>query len=150
MTQKKHINNFLAPTQSRDNPANLFMFMFFSFPDRCGSGPKCRLDGPPPSIPLRPRTPPLHLPGPPPPGALQKEPGRLGETEGGWGGRSCGLREGSCSYNGRLGGDLPKMAVGTGHTSGASRFFHSSAIGPQGVHARHVPSKERRLPYGGP
>ena len=29
MTRKKHINNFLAPTQSRDNPANLFMFMCF-------------------------------------------------------------------------------------------------------------------------
>ena len=27
MTQKKHINKILAPTQSRDNPANLFMFM---------------------------------------------------------------------------------------------------------------------------
>ena len=31
--EKKHINNFLAPTQSRDNPANLFMFMCFSFPE---------------------------------------------------------------------------------------------------------------------
>ena len=31
MTRKKHINKFLAPTQSRDNPANLFMFMCFSF-----------------------------------------------------------------------------------------------------------------------
>ena len=30
--KKKHINKFLAPTQSRDNPANLFMFMCFSFP----------------------------------------------------------------------------------------------------------------------
>ena len=27
MTRKKHIDNFLAPTQSRDNPANLFMFI---------------------------------------------------------------------------------------------------------------------------
>ena len=32
MTRKKHINNFLAPTQSRDNPANLLMFMCFFFP----------------------------------------------------------------------------------------------------------------------
>ena len=32
MTRKKHINKFLAPTQSRDNPANLFMFMCFFFP----------------------------------------------------------------------------------------------------------------------
>ena len=30
---KKHINKILAPTQSRDNPANLFMFMCFSFPE---------------------------------------------------------------------------------------------------------------------
>ena len=31
--KKKHINKFLAPTQSRDNPANLFMFMcVFSCP----------------------------------------------------------------------------------------------------------------------
>ena len=29
MTRKKHINNFLASTQSRDNPANMFMFMCF-------------------------------------------------------------------------------------------------------------------------
>ena len=37
MTRKnKHIGKFLAPTQSRDNPANLFMFMFFSFPDTQG------------------------------------------------------------------------------------------------------------------
>ena len=28
---KKHINNFLAPIQSRDNPANLYMFMCFFF-----------------------------------------------------------------------------------------------------------------------
>ena len=32
MTRKKHINKFLAPTQSRDNPANLLMFMCFFFP----------------------------------------------------------------------------------------------------------------------
>ena len=31
MTRKKHINKILAPTQSRDNPANLFMFMCFFF-----------------------------------------------------------------------------------------------------------------------
>ena len=30
---KKHINKILAPTQSRDNPANLFMFTCFSFPE---------------------------------------------------------------------------------------------------------------------
>ena len=30
---KKHINKLLAPTQSQDNPANLFMFMCFSVPD---------------------------------------------------------------------------------------------------------------------
>ena len=29
MTRKKHINKFLADTQCRDNPANLFMFMCF-------------------------------------------------------------------------------------------------------------------------
>ena len=29
----KHINNILLPTQSWDNPENLFMFMCFSFPD---------------------------------------------------------------------------------------------------------------------
>ena len=29
---QKHINRFFAPTQSRENPANLFMFMRFSFP----------------------------------------------------------------------------------------------------------------------
>ena len=34
MTWKKHINKCLAPTQSRDNPANLFMFMCFSFPEK--------------------------------------------------------------------------------------------------------------------
>ena len=28
---KKHINKFLPPTQSRDNPANLFMFMFYYY-----------------------------------------------------------------------------------------------------------------------
>ena len=28
---KKNINNLLAPTQSRENPANLFLFMCFSF-----------------------------------------------------------------------------------------------------------------------
>ena len=32
--KKKHINKILAPTQSRDNPANLFMFMCFSFSSR--------------------------------------------------------------------------------------------------------------------
>ena len=31
MTQKKHINKILAPTQSRDNPAN--MFVCFSCPE---------------------------------------------------------------------------------------------------------------------
>ena len=31
MTPKKHINNFLVPNQSRDNPANLFMFIGFFF-----------------------------------------------------------------------------------------------------------------------
>ena len=30
---KKHINKILPPTHSRDNPANLFMFMCFSFPE---------------------------------------------------------------------------------------------------------------------
>ena len=29
---KKHKNKILTPTQSRDNPANLFMFMCFFFP----------------------------------------------------------------------------------------------------------------------
>ena len=29
--EKKHINKFLAPTQSRNNPTNLFMFMCFFF-----------------------------------------------------------------------------------------------------------------------
>ena len=33
MTPKKHMNEFLTPAQSRDNPANLFMFMCFSFPE---------------------------------------------------------------------------------------------------------------------
>ena len=32
MTRKQHIKKILAPTQSRDNPANLFMFMCFVFP----------------------------------------------------------------------------------------------------------------------
>ena len=32
MFQKKHINKFLASTQSRDTPANLFMFMCCFFP----------------------------------------------------------------------------------------------------------------------
>ena len=41
MTRKKHINKILAPTQSQDNPAILFMFTCFSFPElhellRCG------------------------------------------------------------------------------------------------------------------
>ena len=31
MTRKKHINKFLAPTQSRDYPSNLFTFVFFFF-----------------------------------------------------------------------------------------------------------------------
>ena len=35
MTRKKHINNILPPAQSQDNPANLFMFMCFSFPCMC-------------------------------------------------------------------------------------------------------------------
>ena len=30
---KKHMNKFLPPTQSRDNPANLFMLCVFSFRD---------------------------------------------------------------------------------------------------------------------
>ena len=34
MTQKKHINEILPPTQSRDNPANLFMFTCFLFLER--------------------------------------------------------------------------------------------------------------------
>ena len=29
MTRKKRMNKILAPTQSRDNPANLFMFLCF-------------------------------------------------------------------------------------------------------------------------
>ena len=33
MTRKEHINKCLPPTQSRDNPANVFMFMCFSFPE---------------------------------------------------------------------------------------------------------------------
>ena len=32
-TKKTHINKILAPTQFRDNPANLFMLMYFSFPE---------------------------------------------------------------------------------------------------------------------
>ena len=39
MTRKKHINKNLPPTQSRDNPAHLFMFMSFSFPE-IGCTPK--------------------------------------------------------------------------------------------------------------
>ena len=39
---KKHINNFSAPTQSRDNPANLFMFMCFFFPCILGVQKKTR------------------------------------------------------------------------------------------------------------
>ena len=31
MTPKKHINKILPPTQSRDNPQNLLMFMCFLF-----------------------------------------------------------------------------------------------------------------------
>ena len=31
--KKKHIHRILPPTQSRDNPAHLFMFMCFSFPE---------------------------------------------------------------------------------------------------------------------
>ena len=46
------------------------------------SGPRCRLEGPPPSPPPRPRTPPPHQPGPPPPGALQQEPVSWGEEAG--------------------------------------------------------------------
>ena len=33
MNRKKYIKKIWAPTQSRDNPANLFMFMCFSFPE---------------------------------------------------------------------------------------------------------------------
>ena len=43
MAQKKHINKFLAPTQSRDNPANLFMFMCFFFPWKKNAQKKARI-----------------------------------------------------------------------------------------------------------
>ena len=33
---KENKNKFLPPTQSRDNPANLFLFMCFSFPELSG------------------------------------------------------------------------------------------------------------------
>ena len=33
MARKRHINKILPPTQSRDNPAHLFLFMCFSFPE---------------------------------------------------------------------------------------------------------------------
>ena len=37
MTRKKHINNFLAPTQSRDNPANVCLCLcVFSFSEGGG------------------------------------------------------------------------------------------------------------------
>ena len=62
---------------------------------RCGSGPMC-LWRALPSIPLRPRTLPPHQLGPPSAAALQKEPRGCGEEGGrGWGGKGCGLREGS-------------------------------------------------------
>ena len=79
----------------------LSVFVLSSAP-RCGSGPKCCLDGPPPSTRLHSRTPPPHQPVAPPPGTLQKAPGRVrGKRDGGgWGGRGCGLREGSCSCKG--------------------------------------------------
>ena len=36
MTPRKHMNKYLTPTQSRDNPQNLCMFMcYFSFPEFC-------------------------------------------------------------------------------------------------------------------
>ena len=55
-----------------------FLHNVMSSAPRCGSGPKCCLEAPPPSTPLRPETPPPHQPGPPPPGALQKEPRGVG------------------------------------------------------------------------
>ena len=72
--------------------------IFLSTP-RCGSGPKCRLDGPPPP-PLTTEGPLPHTsgcdqPGPHPPGALQKEPGGLGGR-----GRGKVGREGLWSGNG--------------------------------------------------
>ena len=68
--------------------------------------PQVPLGGPSPSAPLRYGTPPPHQPGLPPPSALQKEPGAMGGRGRGWGGKGCGLREGSSSYNEGTGGTL--------------------------------------------
>ena len=68
---------------------------------RCGSGPKCHLEGRPPPPPMRPKTP------PPPAWAA---PSRItkrsqGKRDGaGWGGKGWGLREGSSTCNGGDGG----------------------------------------------
>ena len=60
-----------------------------------------------PLHPLRLRPlPPPHQPGPPPPKASQKS-GR-----GGWGGKGCGLREGSSSYDRGGRGGLSKRQLG--------------------------------------
>ena len=36
--KRKNINKILAPTQSRDNPANVLIFMWFSFPEKNTKG----------------------------------------------------------------------------------------------------------------
>ena len=62
---------------------------------------------PPPSTPLRPRTPPPHQPEPPPPGALQKEPRGVGGR-----GKERAGREGVW-----LEGRVLQLQWGTGGTS---------------------------------
>ena len=85
-----------------------------SSPPRCGSGPKCRLETPPPPPPCALGTLP---PQPAWAGACKKSQGGWGE-EGrrGRGGKGFGLREGSSNYNGGWGGPSRHQLGGVGQT----------------------------------
>ena len=82
-------------------PTHRHAWRLVSLPPHVGLAPKCRLEGPPPPLPcaLGLRTPPLHKPGPPCPGALQKEPREVGGEREGEGGEGMAVQ-----YNAGMGG----------------------------------------------
>ena len=93
-----------------------------------GSSPSAAWRAPPPSTPLRPRTPPPHQPGPPLPEPCKKsqrgwgEEGRRGRE-----GRGFGLREGSSNCNGGWGGPS-KHQLGPDPHRGAPNYCRNNLL----------------------
>ena len=87
---------------------------------RCGSGPKCRLEGPspPPPCALGP-LPHARLGRPLPEHCKKRQAGWGEQGEGGRGGKGCSLREGSASATGGGGGGPSKQHLGPDPHRGA-------------------------------